>query len=418
MRYLLLLVILAAGCAYQPAFGDLTCAEEGAVRDGQRCEDGVWIADGEGDVGPSAPDARFEDSGPTPVNDVGPSGDVGPNVPDTTVPVDTDLPDADVSDDANVPDMEPDACVPESDAEFCAGQGAVCGNLTAVDNCGMSRSVSCGTCGDNAACASNVCTCNPGFVLDAGQCKPPCEVNNPCDINATCSGDRVCTCNDGYVGDGVTCSEIAAPSIVATVTDRRTGLSDLSAGPLTAQAGDLYVAIIGINGTGSVAGVTGLGLTWTQAVEQCSVTNARQVEVWYARGTANASNGAVSVDVTGVRTDAAVVVYQITNVANAGPGSVVARNGRGDNGCGTGSFHDSYNYTVMRQNPNSLMLSALVSRGNHNPGAGWTEDEEPQRGSAFSLSTMHQQPTGNNVTVSGSMRDSYWVSVTAEIFGN
>ncbi len=49
-------------------------------------------------------------------------------------------------------------CQPESDAVLCAQLGKACGSLDAVDQCGNSRSIACGTCPvASAICRDNVC---------------------------------------------------------------------------------------------------------------------------------------------------------------------------------------------------------------------------------------------------------------------
>jgi hypothetical protein len=54
------------------------------------------------------------------------------------------------------------ACIAESNADFCARLGKNCGSVTAPDDCGTTRTVSCGACGANEACtAANVCACTP-----------------------------------------------------------------------------------------------------------------------------------------------------------------------------------------------------------------------------------------------------------------
>jgi len=59
------------------------------------------------------------------------------------------------------------ACTAESDAAFCARRGLDCGTVSGADNCGDQRSVSCGTCSGGKACGvqyPNVCgtlTCQP-----------------------------------------------------------------------------------------------------------------------------------------------------------------------------------------------------------------------------------------------------------------
>jgi hypothetical protein len=51
-------------------------------------------------------------------------------------------------------------CAAENDAEFCSRLGKNCGAVTAPDNCGASRTATCGTCGGADTCSpSNVCAC-------------------------------------------------------------------------------------------------------------------------------------------------------------------------------------------------------------------------------------------------------------------
>lgn len=70
--------------------------------------------------------------------------------------VDTGTPDSGVD---AAQDMTPDmpVCIPESNADFCLRYVATCGNVSRVDNCGVVRSTSCGTCGVGAFCSDNNC---------------------------------------------------------------------------------------------------------------------------------------------------------------------------------------------------------------------------------------------------------------------
>jgi hypothetical protein len=49
------------------------------------------------------------------------------------------------------------ACVAESDAAFCTRIGKSCESQTATDNCGMPRTIDCGTCADGDGCVVGVC---------------------------------------------------------------------------------------------------------------------------------------------------------------------------------------------------------------------------------------------------------------------
>lgn len=160
------------------------------------------------------------------------------------------------------------ACPDQTDAEFCDVYGAVCGALTAEDECGQMRTTSCGmcdspeTCGgggddnqcgcgdamtvcqalgaecgmldvtgkcsnkqmvncggcrDNAGCnmGSNTCECDAGFQPDGlGNCEDIDECGtgaDNCDTQASCTntaGGFDCECNPGWTGDGTTCADV------------------------------------------------------------------------------------------------------------------------------------------------------------------------------------------------------------------
>lgn len=48
-------------------------------------------------------------------------------------------------------------CAPEGDNIFCSGNSKTCGSYTNLDNCGVSRTVNCGTCTSGYTCSSNNC---------------------------------------------------------------------------------------------------------------------------------------------------------------------------------------------------------------------------------------------------------------------
>ncbi len=50
-----------------------------------------------------------------------------------------------------------DACVPETDQTFCANLTSACESHTAVDNCGVERTVDCGSCTGGQGCVVGTC---------------------------------------------------------------------------------------------------------------------------------------------------------------------------------------------------------------------------------------------------------------------
>jgi hypothetical protein len=101
-----------------------------------------------------------------------------------------------------------DACVAESDGaltqSLCGAR--VCGTVQGDDNCGASRSVSCGVCGASQACsAAGACDC-------AGETTPQlvsanCGVGSCGDkvVTDRCGGSRTINCGSTCAGTGQTC---------------------------------------------------------------------------------------------------------------------------------------------------------------------------------------------------------------------
>ena len=133
-------------------------------------------------------------------------------------------------------------CEADSDAQLCSDEGAMCGQITVTDNCGDSRTVTCGGCtAPNTCNASNTCSCVPTTCAAAGAgCGTVQDVCGGLDIECgTCSDPQTCggggslnqcgctplTCveaglNCGEVADGcgsvVTCSsQCKAPKLGA-----------------------------------------------------------------------------------------------------------------------------------------------------------------------------------------------------------
>jgi hypothetical protein len=94
------------------------------------------------------------------------------------------------------------ACVAESNAAFCTRLTKNCGNVTAADNCGTSKTVACGTCNAPQVCTANVCAAcvaesNAAFCARLGKnCGNVTQADN-CGTSKTvacgpCTGTDVC----------------------------------------------------------------------------------------------------------------------------------------------------------------------------------------------------------------------------------
>lgn len=93
-------------------------------------------------------------------------------------------------------------CLPESDAAFCQRAQRACDSLTAMDNCGVTRTVSCGSCQAPQTCGGagvpGQCGCTPqcaGKACGPDGCGGQCGT---CPANSACAANQLqCDCING-----------------------------------------------------------------------------------------------------------------------------------------------------------------------------------------------------------------------------
>jgi hypothetical protein len=111
------------------------------------------------------------------------------------------------------------ACASETDSVFCTRLGKSCGSVSGTDNCGASRTASCGICGGGELCsASNVCGCvaesNGAFCTRlAKDCGSVADVDN-CGVSriaacGSCNGSS--TCGGGGLANVCGVAPVCAP---------------------------------------------------------------------------------------------------------------------------------------------------------------------------------------------------------------
>ncbi len=122
-------------------------------------------------------------------------------------------------------------CTPASDADLCAARGKNCGSVSATDNCGASRTLSCGTCGGTQTCGgggtANVCGCtaesNAAFCSRLGKncgsvtAADNCGASRTVASCGTCSGLNTCggggstdVCGCTGESDATLCAKLGA----------------------------------------------------------------------------------------------------------------------------------------------------------------------------------------------------------------
>jgi hypothetical protein len=135
-------------------------------------------------------------------------------------------------------------CRAESDASFCARLGRNCGAASGNDNCGSARSVaSCGLCTQPATCGGDgrpgVCGCsgesdavlcarlgkNCGTVTAVDSCGQTRAVScGSCLLPATCGGDNICrcvpSCNGRVCGESDGCGGVCGVGYGAGIRNR------------------------------------------------------------------------------------------------------------------------------------------------------------------------------------------------------
>ncbi len=121
------------------------------------------------------------------------------------------------------------ACTTEAESVFCTRLGKNCGSVSGTDNCGASRTASCGSCGGGELCsASNVCGCvaesNGAFCTRlAKDCGTVTDVDN-------CGAARVAAC--GACNGSATCAGAGSANVC--------GVAPVCAPPATTPA---YVSV-------------------------------------------------------------------------------------------------------------------------------------------------------------------------------
>ncbi|MFZ5439331.1 MAG: choice-of-anchor D domain-containing protein [Myxococcota bacterium] len=144
-------------------------------------------------------------------------------------------------------------CTPESSEALCARLAATCGEVTAVDTCGVTRTVSCGTCTLPQTCGgggtANVCACSAetdtafcsrlnarcGTVTATDACGMARTVNcGTCTLPQTCGGGgtpNVCACTPE--SNEALCTRLAATCGTLTAADNCGATRTVSCGTCT-----------------------------------------------------------------------------------------------------------------------------------------------------------------------------------------
>jgi hypothetical protein len=195
-----------------------------------------------------------------------------------------------------------------------------------------------------------------------------------------------------------------------------------TAGSVPAVAGQLYIAAVSSKPYVGTVAVSGLGLVWTELVDQCAGRSQTGISLWWARGTPAAS-GPVAATLASAPSNAALAVTRYAGVNATTP--VGARLGVNTNGtaggCSNGVDSASYSFSLGTAVPNALVHAAVgIRQRTHTPGTGYTERVEIVQGSggdAAGLAAMDRAfASPGAANVAGSISSAVdWAAAAVEV---
>ena len=144
---------------------------------------------------------------------------------------------------------------------------------------------------------------------------------------------------------------------------------------LSAVGGDFYLAAISTKPNVAVNAVSGLGLTWSRALAQCSGRDQTGIEIWIGQGSPD-SDGPVNAVLEQDPENAAIIATRFSGVDPINPfGHTVSGNSNGENGgCSGGTDSDYYSFEITTSVPGAHVFSAAgVRLKTHTPGNGYNE---------------------------------------------
>ena len=193
--------------------------------------------------------------------------------------------------------------------------------------------------------------------------------NNP--VTLTMNGDKTVFAAfvEGGAGTG------GPVTLEETIQGGATEMTQVSAGPITLQNNDLYLASIVTKNRSDVLSVSGLGLTWSRVDAQCSARSQTGIEVWMALGNPS-GDGTVTAELASAPSNSIIAVSRYSGVSTSEPiGVLISGNTLGlDGGCSGGVDNNSYNFNISTSSDDAIIFGAIALRNRrHTPGAGYTE---------------------------------------------
>jgi len=206
-------------------------------------------------------------------------------------------------------------------------------------------------------------------------------------------------------------------------------LASVESGMIAGQPGDLYVVFISVKPARDLTMVSGLGLTWTEAREQCSGRSTARLAMYFALApTATAGKVKASFAPGGALASAVISVHRYAGANLESPvGNVSFANSNGAEGqatCFDGVDSTTYSWSSLdTARADSIVISGVHTSNytTHVPGDGFIERSDDQSGdTSISAGVAVEErrfadPT-SNVTVSGHWDLAPdWAAIAAEL---
>lgn len=206
-----------------------------------------------------------------------------------------------------------------------------------------------------------------------------------------------------------------------------TGGSDASTTVSTSTSvagvsGSFYIAAVATRGSVDVLSVTGMGLSWSQVVQQCSRRRAQNVEIWIGSGTP--VTGVVTATMASSPTilNALIAVSRYTGVNLVTPtGSIVSGNTSGVSGVcisSSDSTLDTASYSLpLPVSAGNMVFAAVAERNRANTPIGMAERIEVYRGTSGNVNGLAVEdqvsPSTTTFSVAGTLSATVDWSVAA-----
>lgn len=197
------------------------------------------------------------------------------------------------------------SCVSESQGTFCARNGATCGAVTANDNCGVPRTMNCGTCTLPQTCNGNACSCMPepdstfcsrlqkncGQVSGTDNCGAPRTAScGTCGGGQSCGANNVCSCT--AESNAAFCSRLQKNCGTVTGNDNCGAMRTTSCGsctsPQTCGASNVCACVPETNAT--FCSRQGKNCGTVTAADNCGTTRSASCGTCGSGQTCSASN--------------------------------------------------------------------------------------------------------------------------------